>query len=109
MGSTVEAGVLGLFDIGGELFQRLISDRSEAASYYTRPAVAEFLAHITVNEGVQLPASARSLVLGDADPLGETFRIADFACGTGTLLRAAYRRVRSLARDDPALFPLSGR
>lgn len=94
----VESGVLGLFDIGGELFQRLISDRSEAASYYTRPEVAEFLAHVTVNERVRLPQSARSLALGESDRLGEVFRIADFACGTGTLLRAAYRRVRALAR-----------
>ncbi len=98
MANRVEASVLGLFDIGGELFQRLISDRSEAASYYTRPEVAEFLAHITVNEGVQLPRPARALALGESDHLGETFRIADFACGTGTLLRAAYRRVRALAR-----------
>lgn len=94
----VESGVLGLFDIGGELFQRMISDRSEAASYYTRPEVAEFLAHITVNEQVRLPRSARALALGEPERLGEVFRIADFACGTGTLLRAAYRRVRALAR-----------
>lgn len=96
--SRVETGVLGLFDIGGELFQRLISDRSEAASYYTRPEVAEFLAHITVNDSVRLPLSARSLALGESDSVSEVFRIADFACGTGTLLRAAYRRVRALAR-----------
>lgn len=94
----VESGVLGLFDIGGELFQRMISDRSEAASYYTRPEVAEFLAHVTVNERVRLPRSARTPALGEPDRMGETFRIADFACGTGTLLRAAYRRVRALAR-----------
>ncbi len=94
----VESGVLGVFDIGGELFQRLISDRSEAASYYTRPEVAEFLAHITVNDSVRLPRSARAVALGELDHLGEVFRIADFACGTGTLLRAAYRRVRALAR-----------
>lgn len=94
----VESGVLGVFDIGGELFQRLISDRSEAASYYTRPEVAEFLAHITVNDSVRLPRSARAVALGESDHLGEVFRIADFACGTGTLLRAAYRRVRALAR-----------
>ena len=98
MASRVEASVLGVFDIGGELFQRLISDRSEAASYYTRPEVAEFLAHITVNERVRLPRSARTPALGEPDRMGETFRIADFACGTGTLLRAAYRRVRALAR-----------
>ena len=98
MADRVESGVLGLFDIGGELFQRLISDRSEAASYYTRPEVAEFLAHITVNDGVQLPQSARSLALGESEHIGEVFRVADFACGTGTLLRAAYRRVRALAR-----------
>ncbi|WP_419910038.1 hypothetical protein [Candidatus Poriferisodalis sp.] len=102
MADRVESGVLGLFDIGGELFQRLISDRSEAASYYTRPEVAEFLAHITVNESVRLPQSARALALGESDHIGEVFRIADFACGTGTLLRAAYRRVRSLARSAGA-------
>ena len=34
---------LGLFDIGGELFQEVISDRDDAASYYTKPTIAEFL------------------------------------------------------------------
>ena len=98
MASRIEASELGVFDIGGELFQRLISDRSEAASYYTRPEVAEFLAHVTVNDSVRLPQSGRSLALDEPTHRGEVFRIADFACGTGTLLRAAYRRVRALAQ-----------
>ena len=98
MAERIEASELGVFDIGGELFQRLISDRSEAASYYTRPEVAEFLAHVTVNDSVRLPRSARAVALGEPNPIGEIFRIADFACGTGTLLRAAYRRVRALAQ-----------
>lgn len=98
----VQSGVLGLFDIGGELFQRLISDRSQAASYYTRPEVAEFLAHLTIPEGMQLPDSARSVVREEPDASDETFRVADLACGTGTLMRAAYRRVRALAQADGA-------
>ena len=103
MAGRIEASELGVFDIGGELFQRLISDRSEAASFYTRPEVAEFLAHVTVNDGVRLPQSARALALGEPNPIGEIFRIADFACGTGTLLRAAYRRVRALAQAAGAM------
>ena len=86
---NIQTSTLGVFDIGGELFPRLLSDRSETAAYYTRPEVAEFLAHMAAPDDWQPQTSGVPLV-------------ADFACGTGTLLRAGYRRFRAQARRDGA-------
>ena len=74
-----------LFDIGAELFQWVISDRGDAASYYTRPEIAEFLARLIQVESLfeMSPERVSELMIGD------------FACGTGALLRAVYRRVRA--------------
>ena len=78
-------------NVGAELFPKLSDDRKTAAAYYTRPPAAEFLAAMTVAED-SLPAGASW-----ADPeLWDHARLADLACGTGTLLRAGYRRVAAL-------------
>lgn len=82
----VAMGYMEIFDVGAELFQKVISDRDDAASYYTRPEIAEFLARMLWKEGLAEP------------PAGEDFprlMMGDFACGTGTLLRAAYRMARN--------------
>ena len=74
--------------ISGELFPKISDDRKQAAAFYTTPAAAELLTSLLIrwNDGYdwQDPNLFRSL------------RIADLACGTGTLLRAAFRRVRTL-------------
>jgi len=65
-------------DFTGLVFQRLIADRKLLATFYTLPASAEFLAELTMP---RLP-----------DEQLRNIRIADFACGTGTLLQAACRK-----------------
>ena len=75
-------------DVAGIVFQRLIADRKTLKTYYTRPESAAFLAHLAVPE---------DLDWNDPDVVKD-FRIADFACGTGGLVLAAYQRVRDLHR-----------
>lgn len=79
-------------DFAGELFPELLSDREETAAHYTLPETAELLSQLAV---------AR-LDLGDwaAAETVAALKIADLACGTGSLLRAAYRHIRS--RHDAA-------
>ena len=75
-------------DIAGIVFQRLIADRKTLKTYYTRPESAAFLAHLAVPEDFSW-----------ADPdVVKDYRIADYACGTGGLVLAAYQRVRDLHR-----------
>ena len=75
-------------DVAGIVFQRLIADRKTLKTYYTRPESAAFLAHLAVPEDLDW-----------ADPdVVKDYRIADYACGTGGLVLAAYQRVRDLHR-----------
>ena len=73
-------------DFAGELFPKLLDDREEIAAHYTLPETAELLAALAIAR-VELPDWA------DAGAVAN-LRIADLACGTGTLLRAAYRQIR---------------
>ncbi len=84
----VAGGVTRSHDLTGVVFQRLIADRKFLATYYTRPAAAALLA------GLALPASRApgGADWGDAETLA-SLQIGDFACGTGTLLSAAYSRL----------------
>lgn len=87
----IETARLGSYiDIGAELFPRLSEDRKTSAAFYTKPSAAELLACLTIRErvegGVVIPWGNRNL--------GRMMRIADTACGTGTLVRAGYRQVR---------------
>ena len=87
----IEAARLGSYiDIGAELFPRLSEDRKTSAAFYTKPSAAELLACLTIREnvegGVAIPWGNRKL--------GRMMRIADTACGTGTLVRAGYRQIR---------------
>ncbi len=72
-------------NVGGDLFAEVISDRKQSASFYTRPEVAELLARLTIPDELHPQGASWGRV-----------RLGDFACGTGTLLRAGYRRLRSL-------------
>ena len=84
------------FNIGAELFPELADDRKESAAFYTQPATAELLADLTIrNSDLTTECWADPMVLNK-------HCIADFACGTGTLLRAAYRRVLSLHEYESA-------
>jgi hypothetical protein len=73
-------------DFAGELFPKLLDDREEIAAHYTLPETAELLGQLAVSR----------IALNDwasADAVA-SLKIADLACGTGTLLRAAYRHIR---------------
>ena len=61
-------------DLYGELFQRTITDRKKLGAFYTQPSTALLLALLAIPNDV------------DAN-----CKIADFACGAGSLLIAAFR------------------
>ena len=73
-------------EFAGELFPKLLTDRKETAANYTLPVTAELLAALAV-ERVQLPDWSDAAAAAG-------LRVADMACGTGTLLRAAYQNIR---------------
>ena len=90
----VALGVSQSHDLVGTVFQRLIADRKFLATFYTRPESATLLAHLAIPDDGGW---------GDTDRVKD-FRIADYACGTGTLIHAAYRRLNQLhwlAGGDP--------
>lgn len=84
-------------DVAGIVFQRLIADRQTLATYYTRPESTVLAAHLAI-----------PLDLDWGDPgIFKDYYIADYACGTGGLILAAYQRVRELHRNqggDPDQF-----
>ena len=73
-------------DFAGELFPLLLDDREETAAHYTLPETAELLSQLAV---ARIPLSNWVSEAAVAD-----LRVADLACGTGTLLRAAYHNIR---------------
>ena len=82
----VEGARLGSgMSIGAELFPLLAEDRKESAAFYTQAPAAEFLAAMTIKRDAA----------DWMDPqLFDGFRVVDLSCGTGTLLRHAYRQAR---------------
>ena len=91
-------------DLTGAVFQRLISDRKFLAAFYTKPASAALLVGLAVN--------SQSLLSDDdwSDPERvRSLRVADFSCGTGTLLSTAYQRISQLHElhggDSASLHP----
>ena len=91
-------------DLMGAVFQRLIADRKFLAAYYTTPASASLLVGLAITPD-RPPAGGSWASLDDV----KTLRIADFACGTGTLLSTAYQRIGQLHEigggDSEALHP----
>ena len=96
----IESNSLDIFDIGGELFQRIIDedDRDNVASYYTKPIAAELLARIVTHKlpSVEINESSVHSNHCVSEKL-QHLRIGDFACGTGTLLKSVYRQVLAIA------------
>ena len=87
----IETAQLGVhISVGAELFPKLSEDRKQAAAFYTQPATAELLAGLTI-----LPDRLSEDEWADAD-LFRKRHLSDLACGTGTLLRAGYRRIATL-------------
>ncbi len=90
----VTLGVSQSHDLAGTVFQRLIADRKFLATFYTRPESATLLAHLAIPDDGRWQDPERV----------KDFHIADYACGTGTLIHAAYRRLNRLhwlAGGDP--------
>ena len=79
-----------LVDVSASVFPKLSKDRKTAAAFYTNPEAAELLA------GLCLPASSYDTDFWGSPEKLCALRILDPACGTGTLLRAVYRRIRTL-------------
>lgn len=78
-------GGRGFGDFYGMLYQRQLYDRRRAAAFYTRPEAAALLAELAMRG----PCDA---AWRDGDALRKV-RIADMACGSGSLLRAAYDHI----------------
>ena len=91
-------GATTFHDLAARMFQTLIADRKFLATFYTLPESANLLAELAVS-GLDIDWKDREAV--------ESLKIADFACGTGTLLsatqRAIYRRLRRAGFDDACL------
>ena len=87
-------------DLSGRMFQRLISDRKFLATFYTLPSSSALLAELAI---------ARMDKLGIVKNNITNLRVADFACGTGALLNAAYNslltRFRRTGQDDSKIHP----
>ncbi len=78
-------------DLTGAVFQRLIADRKFLAAFYTTPASAALLTGLAITSSTPPAKGSWS----NADDL-KSLRIADFACGTGTLVSTAYQRLGQL-------------
>jgi hypothetical protein len=78
-------------DLTGAVFQRLIADRKFLAAYYTMPSSAALLAGLALRSD----AAPNAAPWSDSQSL-KSMRMADFACGTGTLLSAIYTRFGQL-------------
>ena len=87
-------GVTDSHDLAGVVFQRFIVDRKYLATFYTKPESAVLLAHLAIPlDAANTPENYKK------------YRIADYACGTGTLIHAAYNRLASLydlTGNDPS-------
>ena len=84
----IEEARIGIhINVGAELFPELSEDRKEAAAFYTQAASSELLAWLAIQP------SELSTAEWSQDDLFKKYTIADLACGTGSLLRAGYRRV----------------
>lgn len=89
--TLTQSGFMRSHDLTGTVLQRLIADRNFLATYYTRPPAAALLAGLALPSDRPLGGSDWA----DAETLAGV-QIGDFACGTGTLLSAAYSRLSLL-------------
>jgi len=95
---VIALGVDNSHDVTGRIFQRLIADRKYLATFYTLPASAALLARLAVNK-------LQGMDWSDPKSIGQ-LRVADFACGTGALLSAAYEQIATqheLNGGDPGV------
>jgi len=90
--TLVELTKAGSHDLSGRIFNKLVADRDFVKAYYTRIPTATLLAGLAL-----APQRWKGLDWTDAPTLNK-FRIVDPACGTGTLLMAAYKQIEANAK-----------
>ena len=91
----IESMRLGLhINVGAELFPRLSNDRKESAAFYTQSGTAEMLSALTIRK------RDISGISWCSKELFNNHRLADLACGTGTLLRSGYRRICQFHEEE---------
>lgn len=84
-------------NLAGEAFGALISDRKFLASFYTLPAAAHLLSELAVSRLVIDWSNSEEIT---------RLRVADFACGTGALLTASYKRIQQRAHLHGVKIPM---
>ena len=80
-------GAVGRHDLAGRIFNRLISERKLLAAFYTSIPASTLLAGLAL-----APDRWEGVDWSDTKDISK-LRVVDPACGTGTLLMAAYRQV----------------
>ena len=80
-------GAVGRHDLAGRIFNRLISERKLLAAFYTSIPASSLLAGLALSKN-RWP----HVDWNDIEELSQ-LRVVDPACGTGTLLMAAYRQI----------------
>ena len=78
---------VGRHDLAGRIFNRLISERKLLAAFYTSIPASILLAGLAL-----APARWPTVDWASAEAISK-IRVVDPACGTGTLLMAAYRQI----------------
>ena len=80
-------GAVGRHDLAGRIFNRLIAERKLLAAFYTSIPASTLLAGLALS-----PGRWPQVDWSNAEAISQ-LSIADPACGTGTLLMAAYRQI----------------
>ena len=80
-------GAVGRHDLAGRIFNRLISERKLLAAFYTSIPASTVLAGLALS-----PDRWSHVDWSNAEGISQ-LRVVDPACGTGTLLMAAYRQI----------------
>ena len=80
-------GAVGRHDLAGRIFNRLISERKLLAAFYTSIPASSLLAGLALSKNRWPHVDWNNI-----EELSQ-LRVVDPACGTGTLLMAAYRQI----------------
>ena len=103
----IAIGAVGRHDLAGRIFNRLISERKLLAAFYTSIPASTLLAGLALSADDWKDVDWRN-----PEKISE-LRVVDPACGTGTLLMAAYRQILQnhqnaspMASDDALLHKL---
>ena len=80
-------GVVGRHDLAGRIFNQLLDQRKLLAAFYTSIPASTLLAGLALS-----PDKWQNVDWSTTEGVG-ALRVVDPACGTGTLLMAAYRKI----------------